>query len=70
MNMFNRWEDVKVFNYGSDAYVLQGRKNRLTNRASFKVTAAQNFGGVVNCRCLTEEDLMKAGLWEKENDRA
>jgi hypothetical protein len=57
------WVDVQTFTHGYEAYVLQGRRNRITGRSQFAVRAMRQWYRAVYPGNVTQEQLQKAGLW-------
>jgi hypothetical protein len=38
-----RWEDIDTFSFGGGGYLLQGRRNKISNSAQFKVIPLKQF---------------------------
>lgn len=38
------WCDIVLFNYEGDAFLIQGRKHKYTNRKRFRVRKVNNMG--------------------------
>ena len=61
--LYEKWKDILVFDWSSSAYLLQGRKNRITRSTNFRI--AETSRGTVFCKIpLTKEHLKEAGAWE------
>lgn len=56
-----------VFNYGSDSYLLQGKKSNLTGKVKFRVAVPASFFETVCCQTLTDNLLADAGLWNDDH---
>lgn len=56
------WVDLKTFSYGGDAYLLQGRKNTISNAKRFRVQPTKNAFQTANVGQLSMDELITAGL--------
>ena len=57
---WSHWHDIKVFSYGNEAYLLQGKRNIKTNRKKFKMTSICKDQGYN----VSEEELRDKGLFK------
>jgi hypothetical protein len=67
-NNWTPYTDILVFNYGYCSYLLQGKRNRITNRKKFKVTKC---GGSpfsdAKTDSVTEEKLFEKQLFIRQS---
>jgi len=66
--LYGKWCDIKLFSYVCNTYLIQGRKNRVTKSSQFRVRSLTPFS-MADCANVKEDELVKAGLWETENER-
>lgn len=61
---WSKWVDIVAFNWAQESYLLQGRKNRFTNRKQFAIRRSKQPWRVAECGYMNEERLRQAGLWD------
>ena len=67
MNNWSQWKDILVFSFATESFLLQGKVNRKTNRKKFKaVSCSRGRFGMGFAHSVTEEQLRKVGLFDKE----
>lgn len=59
------WVDIITFSHGYEAYLLQGRRNRISGRTQFAVRAMRKWYRAAYPGSVTHEQLQKAGLWHQ-----
>ena len=64
---WSKWSDILCFNYGGESFLLQGRKHKRTNAKIFKITKSKQYFStfIATCQTMTEEKLVKAGLFQQ-----
>lgn len=63
---WSKWVDIKVFNFGHEMFLLQGKVNSRSNAKKFRITGTGKWGSSVCVNVMSIEELMERGLIDQE----
>ena len=62
--LHTKWSDVDIVSYGSECFLIQGRKNKITRSSSFRIVLFRSSFNCYRVGHLNKQALINANMWE------